>query len=143
MANASIVEDDGLRSFEGEQILVAGRWSAPHRGRRGRRQRAFGIARLTRADLPRFARLSAVLAALAWIGAACNVVGLGLARDATLGVVFLLWAAWSIWLASLLWRPAAAVRLAADDSPHADRDVNGLGPARHLWSDPGGHRMAW
>ena len=64
----------------------------------------FGIARLTRADQPRFARLSAVLTALAWIGAACNVVGFGLARDATLGVVFLLWAAWSIWLARLLWR---------------------------------------
>jgi len=62
-----------------------------------------GIARLTRAVQPRFARLSAVLAGLAWTGAAFNVVGFGLARDATLGIVFLLWAAWSIWLARLLW----------------------------------------
>jgi ABC-type lipoprotein release transport system permease subunit len=29
LANASIVEDEGLRSFEGEQILVEGRWFAP------------------------------------------------------------------------------------------------------------------
>jgi hypothetical protein len=45
----------------------------------------FGIARLVHADQSRFAQLSAVLAALAWIGTAFNVLGFGLARDATLG----------------------------------------------------------
>jgi hypothetical protein len=64
----------------------------------------FGIGRLTRAEQPRFAHLSAALAALAWTGAAFNVFGFGLARDTTLAVVFVLWAAWSIWLARLLWR---------------------------------------
>lgn len=64
----------------------------------------FGIARLVHADQPQFARLSAVLAALAWIGTAFNVLGLGLARDATLGAVFVLWAIWSVWLARLMWR---------------------------------------
>jgi hypothetical protein len=45
-----------------------------------------------------------VLAALAWIGTPFNVLGLGLARDATLGAVFVLWAIWSVWLARLMWR---------------------------------------
>jgi hypothetical protein len=56
------------------------------------------------ADQPRFARLSAVLAALAWIGASFNVLGFGIARDAALGLVFMLWATWSVWLALLMWR---------------------------------------
>jgi hypothetical protein len=63
-----------------------------------------GIGLLMRTDQPAFARTSIVLGALFWASTALNVAGEGLARDATLGVVFVLWAAWSIWLAMLLWR---------------------------------------
>jgi hypothetical protein len=59
---------------------------------------------LVRADQPGFARLSFVLALMFATGAALNAVGLGLARDASLGVVFVLWAAWDIVLARMVWR---------------------------------------
>ena len=114
----------------------------------------FGIACLTRADQPSFARLSAVLAAVAWIGTAFNVLGFGLARDATLGILFLLWAIWSVWLARLLWRrpspfadPTAdgdrgvvlPVRLAPTSA--GDRSVDDeQAPARDGRCEPGGTR---
>jgi hypothetical protein len=88
-----------------------------------------GICRLTRADQPRFAQLSAVLAALAWIGTAFNVLGFGLARDGALGIVFLLWAVWSVWLSLLLWRR---------QPPFADRAANA-----HLGDVLPGERRAY
>ena len=66
-----------------------------------------GIARLIRTFQPRFAQLTLILAVLAWITAALNVLGLALVRDLALGVLFVLLAAWSIWLGLLLWRRVA------------------------------------
>ena len=63
-----------------------------------------GIGVLVRIDQPGFARLSWTLGALFLVGVALNVLDLGLARDATLGVVFIAWFAWDIWLAALVWR---------------------------------------
>lgn len=59
---------------------------------------------LARADLPGFGRLSLVLGALMAVGTALNLMGFGTARDVGLGLVFVLWAAWSIWLGFLVWR---------------------------------------
>jgi hypothetical protein len=59
---------------------------------------------LVRAELPGFARLSLALGTLIAIGTALNLLGFAVARDAGLAVVFVLWAAWSIWLANLVWR---------------------------------------
>lgn len=67
----------------------------------------FGSVAVLLADArPGLARLSFVLAMVSAIGAALNLLGLGLARDALLGVLFVLWAAWSVWLAALVWRRA-------------------------------------
>ncbi len=55
-------------------------------------------------DRPGFARLSILLGGLIAAGTALNVVGLALVRDIGLGLVFILWAAWSVWLAMLVWR---------------------------------------
>ena len=63
-----------------------------------------GIGVLVRTDQPGFARLSWLLGALFLLGVAFNILDLGLARDATLGVVFIAWFAWDIWLAALVWR---------------------------------------
>jgi len=63
-----------------------------------------GIGLLLRRDQPRLARVSMVFGSLASISAAFNVLGLGLARDATLGAGFAIWTVWSIWVAVLLWR---------------------------------------
>jgi hypothetical protein len=63
-----------------------------------------GIGVLVRTDQPGFARLSWTLGALFLVGVAFNVLDFGLARDATLGVVFIAWFAWDIWLAALVWR---------------------------------------
>jgi hypothetical protein len=63
-----------------------------------------GIAVLVRRAQPGFARLSWMLGALFLVGVAFNVLDFGLARDATLGVVFIAWFAWDIWLAALVWR---------------------------------------
>ena len=63
-----------------------------------------GIGLLLRTDQPAFARFSRALGGLFLLGMALNVLGLGLARDATLGVVFLAWIVWDIWLAGLIWR---------------------------------------
>jgi hypothetical protein len=63
------------------------------------------------------ARLSLTLAGLSGLGAVVNLLGLDLARDALLGVMFVLWAAWSIALAGLVWRgspPFDALDVAAD-----------------------------
>ena len=57
-----------------------------------------GIGLLVRASQPGLSRLSLALSAAAAIGVVFNVLGLDLARDASLGVVFSLWTAWWIWL---------------------------------------------
>ena len=62
-----------------------------------------GIGLLMRADQPVFARLARSLGVLFLIGAMFNTLGLGLARDATLGVVFVAWTVWDVWLAALVW----------------------------------------
>ncbi len=61
-----------------------------------------GIGLLIRADLPGLSRLSLALAGVAVVGVATNVVGLRLVRDVTLGIAFVLWTAWWIWLIVLL-----------------------------------------
>jgi hypothetical protein len=66
-----------------------------------------GVGLLTRADQPAFSRLSLALGGFAWLATLFNVLGLGIARDAALGMVFALWAAWSIWLILLLGRRRA------------------------------------
>ena len=63
-----------------------------------------GIGVLVRTDQPGFARLSWTLGALFLVGVAFNGLDLGLARDATLGIVFIAWFAWDVWLAALVWR---------------------------------------
>jgi hypothetical protein len=63
-----------------------------------------GVGLLIRADQPAFARLSLALGGSAWVATVFNVLELGIARDAALGLVFGLWAAWSIWLIVLLGR---------------------------------------
>ena len=45
-----------------------------------------------------------MLSAAAAIGVVFNVLGLGLARDVSLGVVFSLWTAWWVWLLLLFLR---------------------------------------
>jgi hypothetical protein len=63
-----------------------------------------GVGWLIRADQPAFARLSLALGGCAWLATVFNVLELGIARDAALGLVFGLWTAWSIWLILLLGR---------------------------------------
>jgi hypothetical protein len=63
-----------------------------------------GIALLVRPDQRVLSRLSLVLAVVAVIGVILNVLGLDLARDLSLGIVFTLWTAWSIWLLRLFLR---------------------------------------
>ena len=63
-----------------------------------------GIGLLVRPDLPGLSRLSLTLAAVAAVGVAANVTGLGLVRDAMLGITFVLWTGWWIWLMVLLIR---------------------------------------
>ena len=63
-----------------------------------------GNGLLVRRVLPGFGRLSIGLGVLFLISAAGNVLGLGLLRDGTLGVIFGLWFAWDVWLAMLVWR---------------------------------------
>ena len=62
-----------------------------------------GIGVLVRTDQPGFARLSRTLGALFLVGVVFNVLDFGLARDATLGIVFIAWFAWDIWLATLIY----------------------------------------
>jgi hypothetical protein len=61
-----------------------------------------GVGLLMRTDQPTFARLALALGVLFLIGAMFNVLGFGLARDATLGVVFVAWIVWDLWLAMLV-----------------------------------------
>jgi hypothetical protein len=63
-----------------------------------------GVGLLMRTDQPSFARLSESLGVLFLAGTTFNLLGFGLARDATLGVVFVAWVVWDIWLATLVWR---------------------------------------
>jgi hypothetical protein len=63
-----------------------------------------GIGLLLRGVRPGLSRLSFVLAGTSIVGAACNVMGLALARDVMLGTVFSLWTAWWIWLLLLFVR---------------------------------------
>jgi hypothetical protein len=46
--------------------------------------------------------LSFSLGIIAIVGVVFNVLGLGVLRDAALGIIFLLWAGWWIWLLVLL-----------------------------------------
>ena len=62
-----------------------------------------GIGLLMRTDQPAFARLARFLGVLFLIATMFNVVGFGLARDATLGIVFVVWIVWDLWLAMLVW----------------------------------------
>ena len=62
-----------------------------------------GTGLLIRIDQPAFARLTLALGVLFLIGVMFNVLGFGLARDATLGVVFVAWIVWDLWLARLIW----------------------------------------
>jgi len=57
-----------------------------------------GIGLLVRVGQPGLSRLSLALSAAAAIGVVFNVLGLDLARDASLGVVFTLWTVWWVWL---------------------------------------------
>jgi hypothetical protein len=67
-----------------DAILVAAWW--------------LGIGLLVRAAQPGLSRLSLALSATAAIGVIFKLLGLDLARDASLGVVFTLWTAWWVWL---------------------------------------------
>jgi hypothetical protein len=62
-----------------------------------------GIGLLMRTDQPAFARLALALGVLFLIATMFNVVGFGTARDAVLGVVFVAWIVWDLWLAMLVW----------------------------------------
>jgi hypothetical protein len=79
---------------------------------------AIGI--LIRAEQPAFARLSGILGVLFLVSATFNVLGLGLARDATLGVAFAAWFAWDLWLAAVIWGRRAPFD---DRTPWATRRV--------------------
>ena len=61
-----------------------------------------GLGLLLRADRPGLSRLSLTLAAAAAVGVVANLLGLGLVRDVLLGVTFLLWTAWWVWILLLL-----------------------------------------
>ncbi|MBW3613558.1 MAG: hypothetical protein KY392_06840, partial [Chloroflexi bacterium] len=63
-----------------------------------------GIALLVRRDQLALWRLTLTLAVVGVVGAILNLLGLGLGRDIALGVVFILWTAWWIWLLVLLRR---------------------------------------
>jgi hypothetical protein len=79
-----------------------------------------GIGLLMRTDQPAFARLARSLGVLFLIGAMFNALGLGLARDATLGVVFVAWTVWDVWLATLVWRRRSPFGELAQSSGGAD-----------------------
>lgn len=63
-----------------------------------------GIGLLIRTDQPAFARLARSLGVLFLISATFNILGFGLARDATLGIVFVAWTVWDLWLMRLVLR---------------------------------------
>lgn len=65
-----------------------------------------GIGTLVRPAQPRFARLSVTLGGIALLVAALNVLGVGVARDVALGLMFVLLTVWLVWLALLLNRRA-------------------------------------
>jgi hypothetical protein len=69
-----------------------------------------GIGLLVREDLPGLSRLSLALAAAAVVGVAANVMSFNLARDVMLGITFLLWTAWWIWLLVLLLRARSGAK---------------------------------
>lgn len=66
-----------------------------------------GVGLLMRIDHPWFARLSIAAGGAAWLAAAAYLLGAGIARDAALGMLFILWTAWSVWLIVLLRRRRA------------------------------------
>jgi hypothetical protein len=83
-----------------------------------------GIGWLIRSLQPGFGRLSLALGAMFVIGAALDALGLGVARDVTLLVVFPVWTVWSIWLASLLWRRQPPFDYTLGwDSPRHDKEL--------------------
>ena len=78
----------------------------------------FGVAILLRTDQPRLALLSLALAAAAVIGTAAGPVfttlGLDVVRYGLLGVFFVLWTAWSLWLLVLVGQRRPPFGLALD-----------------------------
>lgn len=76
-----------------------------------------GIGLLMRPDQPWLSRLSYVMASIAVIGALFNLIGLGMARDVALGVIFTLWTVWWIWLLVLFVRRERPFDFAAGESP--------------------------
>jgi hypothetical protein len=63
-----------------------------------------GIGLLTRADHAGLSRLSYVLGTTAVVFSVLNALGVNIARDAALGVVFALWTAWWVWFLVLFLR---------------------------------------
>jgi hypothetical protein len=63
-----------------------------------------GTGLLVLRDQPGFGRLGLALGVIVAVGTALTVLGLGLMRDIGLGLVFVMWFAWAIWLAKLIWR---------------------------------------
>ena len=74
-----------------------------------------GIGLLLRPDQPGLSRLCIVLSAVASIGVIFNLLGLELARDVSLGIVFTLWTAWWIWLLLLFRRQREPFRCPVPD----------------------------
>ena len=75
---------------------------------------------LIRIDQPAFACLARALGVLFLISAMFNVLGFGLARDATLGVVFVAWIVWDLWLARLIWGRRSPFGNLARQAPQRD-----------------------
>jgi hypothetical protein len=70
-----------------------------------------GIGLLVRSDRRGLSRLSLALAVVSFVGVVGNVIGLTAVRDTLLGITFVLWTAWWIWLLVLLLRSRSAVSL--------------------------------
>ena len=62
---------------------------------------------LVRPIQPGFGRLGLAVGAVFGVLTALNVLGLGLLRDLGLGLAFILWVTWFVWLAVLVWRRQA------------------------------------
>ncbi len=63
-----------------------------------------GVGLLVRPDQPGLSRLSLALSAAAVTGVVFNILDLDLGRDAALGVAFMLWTVWWVWLLVLFFR---------------------------------------
>jgi hypothetical protein len=81
-----------------DPILLAGWW--------------LGIGTLLRADQPRFANLSFVLAAFGILGAVLTLTQVTIGLVVLLGAFFVAWLGWAIWLLLLFWRRTIPFSLA-------------------------------